>query len=339
MKNIKKLLIHHHDGAPHDLSIKHKTMKASTGEFVPNKYADLATSGEYTTYVYGYHYDVPYVEEKSPDGQKLVVYIMNGADGDSPHTGNGQNEVGIGVSLVGSMRSAEENTEKLNFPHAPAEYDSAPGLPSKNQRKVLPVLVRFLQEKYKIADCHVQAHFQHGKPTCPGYDTERWVIEHEDTSKRAGKAFCYPVALDGGGAPFLKKPADETARAATYVPGTRARGRAGFFPSGGGGSGTTGCTCFQRREPVYAVHDGWVIGGAVWRRAWWWMGDRLWEPRQVCAGAARGPPPALWTFSGKLQDSAKVGRKGAGGGVGVGDDVGDGAADVLLAVHAPQAAG
>src|ERR1044071_4501700 len=127
------------------------------------------------------------------------------------------------------MRSTEEFPYKRSFGAknpTPAEYDANPGLPSENQRRILPVLVRFLQERFKIANCHVQAHFLHGKPTCPGYDTERWVLEHEDTARRQGEAFCYPVQLQSGATkpPFLKAPDQELARCKEYFQNT-AKGR------------------------------------------------------------------------------------------------------------------
>jgi murein DD-endopeptidase MepM/ murein hydrolase activator NlpD len=257
IKNVRKILLHHHDGPPYDMSVKTKGVKTATGEDMPFSYLDISKRSEYQNKAYGYQYDVPFVEEKV--NGKLVVYIVNSAETDAPHTSNGQNEIGVGISLVGSMRSAEEHTELLKFPNSPAEYTSAPGLPSANQRRIVPVLVRYVQEKFGVLDSHVQAHFQHGKPTCPGYDTERWVLDHEETARKAGKAVCYPVALDGGGVPFLKKPAEELARAAKYVRNTR-EGKSGFYPFGRRGFWHNGAHLFAKAgSPVYAVRDGWVI--------------------------------------------------------------------------------
>jgi murein DD-endopeptidase MepM/ murein hydrolase activator NlpD len=125
----------------------------------------------------------------------------------------------------------------------------------------LPVLVRFLQETYNIADCHVQAHFQHGKPSCPGYDTERWIMEHEDRSRRDGKGFCYPVQIWSGatGKPFLKAADQEHARFKQYLQNTR-RGRTGFFPFGRRHFWHNGVHLFTSPDcPVHAVRDGWVV--------------------------------------------------------------------------------
>jgi hypothetical protein len=268
VKNIRKILVHHHAGFPHDFTVKHASKRAASGEKAPAKYVDLSTDQGAEGYYkrgYGYHFDVPFVAEDSPDGSKSIIYVVNTADKDASHTGAGQNETGVGISLVGTMRASEEFPMRRDgFPESkvPAEYNAAPGLPSENQRRLLPVLVRFLQEKYGIADCHVQAHFQHGKTTCPGYDTEQWVIDHQDKPRREGKGFCYPVALTAGGTspPFLQKPDQELARSQDYLRNT-VKGRSGYYPFGRRHFWHNGVHLFPAGgtgSPVYAVRDGWV---------------------------------------------------------------------------------
>jgi N-acetylmuramoyl-L-alanine amidase len=266
VKPIRKILVHHHAGDPRDMTKKSPTMRtnplgtATTGEGMPLGYIDIAGWDEYATRPLGYHYDIPYVGETSPDGKKLVVYLLSHPDRNTWHTGAGQNETGIGVSLIGFARGLA-HPYGGTFKPAPVEFTQNQGLPSQNQRTVLPVLIRFLQETYNIADCHVQAHFQHGKPTCPGYDTERWVMDLEDRSRRRGEGFCYPVQLTSSptGKPFLKAPDQERARFKSYLNNTR-RGRVGFFPFGRRHFWHNGVHLYTAPEaPVHAVRDGWVV--------------------------------------------------------------------------------
>jgi hypothetical protein len=266
VKPIRKILVHHHAGDPRDMTKKSPTVKtnplgtATVGEGMPLGYIDIANWDEYATRPLGYHYDIPYIRETSPDGTKLVVYLCSHPDRNTWHTGAGQNETGIGVSLIGFTRGlADPYGGKFN--PAPAEFKNSQGLPSQHQRTVLPVLIRFLQETYNIADCHVQAHFQHAKETCPGYDTERWVMDHEDRSRRRGRGFCYPVQLKSGaaGTPFLEEPDQERARFKEYLHNTR-RGRSGFFPFGRRHFWHNGAHLFTSPGcPVHAVRDGWIV--------------------------------------------------------------------------------
>lgn len=308
VKGIRKVLIHHHAGFPHDLTVKHATQKALSGEAMPNKYVDIASGPDFQTKAYGYHYDVPFVEELSPDGKKLVVYVTNLPGQNSPHTGAGQNEAGIGVSLIGTMRAAEENPDGLNFGAKltpPAEYTAAEGLPSKNQRRILPVLVRYLQEQYGIDDSYVQAHFQHSKPTCPGYDTERWVLEHEETRRHNGTSFCYPIALSGSAVPFLGTPAKESTRAAAYIRNTRA-GKSGFYPFGRRGFWHNGAHLFPPTAgaPVYCVHAGWVLAARY---------EKSIEVDGVKYGSGafvlvQHEDPGIWDQSGSIFDNTPIFR-------------------------------
>lgn len=258
--NIRKVLVHHHAGFPHDLTEKHKKQTAATGEAMPLKYVDLA-SDAYASITYGYHYDLPFVAE-TLDG-KAVVYVTAPQERNVTHTGAGQNECGIGISLVGTMRSAGEHPGGLDYSKTkkePEEYEKARGLPSAHQRRVMPVLVRYLQEQHGIANCHVQGHFQHSKPTCPGFDTERWLLDYEDKDRRAGRGFCYPVQIESGkGVPFLQDASKELARAKKYMLNTRT-GLSGFYPFTRRGFWHGGVHFFPPAgSPVYAVRDGWII--------------------------------------------------------------------------------
>jgi hypothetical protein len=258
--NIRKILLHHHTGFPHDLSEKHKTKKAASGEAVPVKFVDLATNA-YKVKPYGYHYDIPYVGETI--GGKAVVYVTAPQDRNVPHTAAGQNECGIGVSLVGTMRANGENPEGFDYSKTkpePDEHVGARGLPSAHQRRVVPVLVRYLREQHNVAHSHVQGHFLHSKPACPGYDTERWLMDYEEKDRRAGRGFCYPVQIESGkGVPFLQDPTQELARAKKYMLNTRA-GLSGFYPFTRRGFWHGGVHFFPPAgSPVYAVRDGWII--------------------------------------------------------------------------------
>lgn len=262
LNRIRKILVHHHAGFPHDLSKKQKV--AGQPDY-PEKYYDYA-SGAYKARLYGYHYDLPFVEEKSPDGTKRVVYVTGSPERDQPHTGGGQNNWGIGISLVGTARGSNEFPDARYFgsKHAvPEQYKTDRGMPSENQRLILPVLVRWLQEKHKIADAHVQAHFQWGKPSCPGYDTERWVMWHGDRARREGRGFSYPIALSKGtsGPPYLKPPKQEPSRAAEYLRNTL-KARSGSFPFGRRHFWHNGVHLFPEGgagTDVHAVRDGWVV--------------------------------------------------------------------------------
>jgi hypothetical protein len=170
--------------------------------------------------------------------------------------------MGISLSLIGNLRGIGQPTG--------ASYSPDSGLPSAHQKAVVPELVRYLQNTYGISDLHVQGHFQHGKPACPGWDFEFWIMQREEQVRRSGQAFCWPVSLGDSDSPadnslYLRAPADELARARTYLANTRSAG-SGFYPFARQHLWHNGVHFFPaagRRAGVFAVRDGWVIGARL----------------------------------------------------------------------------
>jgi hypothetical protein len=256
---IRKVLIHQHDGSVEHTGTDEHGDSHKTRDGLPIK---LLGTGRFhhqrNLRGMAYHFDIPYFDE-FVEG-KRIVYQGQRLDLSSNHTGERQNEIGIGISLMGSLRNALFPRGSKGTPEG--------GIPSRHQRAALPALIHYLQERYKIADCHVQGHFQHNQDIrrgCPGYDTERWILEHEDRERR----FCYPVNLGPENTPpFLDNRTGQDSRCRAYMTNTLA-GRSGFYPFGRRFFWHGGVHLFPEggeNSPVYAVRDGWIIAARVGSR-------------------------------------------------------------------------
>ena len=258
---IRKILIHQHAGAAKSTVDKRadgvpKACK-STADFVirPEDPTTPGVQGRDNA-GYGYNYDIGYGDDKS-DGKDLV-YQTQFIDKISHHTGAGQNEMGVAISHMGYMRHLDAQTG--------ASYSPNDGKPHDAQKRVLPQMVDYLQQKYGISDLHVQGHFQHKKPACPGWDIEYWLMRREHRPRVAGKGFCWPIDLpEFSTPPFLVDSADAIRDARRLVANNK-QGGTGFFPFGRRFLWHDGVHLFPpegENANVYAVRDGWVVGARV----------------------------------------------------------------------------
>jgi len=263
-REIREVLIHQHDGGVEHTGTdaEGNSHKASNG--LPNKL--IGTAKYHTNPVKGpdgadlhgmaYQFDIPYFNE-IVDG-KRIVYQGQRLDLKAEHTGGLPNDIGVGISLMGSLRNEGFHTGRVRNPGG--------GIPSEHQLAALPVLVHYLQERFKIANCHVQGHFQHNQTDrsgCPGYDTERWLLDHEDRERR----FCYPINIGGGNtAPLLDVVTGRDSRCQSYMNNTLT-GHSGFYPFGRRFfEWHNGVHLFPpsgENSPVYCVRDGWVIAARI----------------------------------------------------------------------------
>lgn len=258
---IRKILIHQHAGAAKSTVDKRadgvpKGCK-STADFVtrPNDPAKKGVNGKDKA-GYGYNYDIGYGEDRSAG--KDLVYQTQFLNKISHHTGDGQNEMGVAVSHMGYMRHLDAPTG--------APYSPNDGKPHDAQKRVLPQMVDYLQQKFGISDLHVEGHFQHKKAACPGWDIEYWLMQRELRPGLEGRGFCWPIDLpEFSSPPFLVDSADVTRDARRLVANNK-QGGTGFFPFGRRALWHDGIHLFPpggEGANVYAVRDGWVVGARV----------------------------------------------------------------------------
>lgn len=189
---IRKILVHHHAGSPKGTAKKEAsgtykgvptscvlTANFFVGEDDPNTKG--AEGKEWPGYAY--NYDIGY--DADIEAGRDYIYRTQADNVQSWHTGAGQNEMGIAISHFGSLREQDHLTGQFKTPND--------GKPSDFQKRCFPAAVEYLQTKYKVSDLHVQGHFQHKKPACPGWDTEFWIMHREERPRREKRAFCWPV--------------------------------------------------------------------------------------------------------------------------------------------------
>ena len=255
---IRKILIHHHAGRPKSTVDRRadgvpKSCHSTAQFFIrPDDPAKEGTQGKNWP-GYAYHYDIGYGEDRV--ASKDLVFQTQLPTKVGFHTGAGQNEMGISISHMGYMRSIGESTG--------ASYSPNDGRPHEAQRRALPQLVDYLQEKYAISDLHVQGHFQHKKPTCPGWDIEYWLMKREQRPASMRQAFCWPIATGDTDEPAFLRHANGAAQDAAKFIDANKEGGTGFFPFGRRFLWHDGIHLFPKsgeNSNVYAVHDGWVIG-------------------------------------------------------------------------------
>jgi len=261
---IRKVLIHHHAGAPKgtekfdakgaDAGVPKsciQTAKFFTGDDDP---ATKDKEGKEWP-GYAYHYDIGY--DAHTDGGFDYAMRTQAETVNSHHTGAGQNEMGVSISHFGSLRE---------FWNPKGQYKTGTdGRPSDFQRRVFPQVVKYLQDKHSISNLHVQAHFQHGKPACPGWDLEYWIMHHEDKPRKDGKGFCWPINPDGGNAAaFIPNDTTKAIPQAKKLVANNLSGGSGFYPISRRYTWHDGIHLFGAAgQAVRAVHDGWVVGARV----------------------------------------------------------------------------
>ncbi len=258
---IRKVLIHHHAGAAKSTVEKRadgipKSCWSTAQFFVrADDPAKAGTQGRNWA-GYAYHYDIGYGEDRSAG--KDLVFQTQLPTKIGFHTGAGQNEMGISISHMGYMRHLDAPTG--------ASYSPNDGKPHEAQKRALPLLVDYLQDKYAISDLHVQGHFQHKKPACPGWDIEYWLMKRELRSAGLRQAFCWPIAPGSKDEPtFLRHTSGAAQDAAKLIAANKAGGT-GFFPFGRRFLWHDGIHLFPdsgEGANVYAVRDGWVIGARL----------------------------------------------------------------------------
>jgi len=142
--------------------------------------------------------------------------------------------MGISISHMGSMRHISSPTG--------ASFSLNDGVPHEAQKRALPILVDYLQNKYAISDLHVQGHFQHKKPTCPGWDIEFWLLHREERIRDNRESFCWPIAPSSKDEPtFLRHNSGATQDARSSSPQVK-RAAAARSLSVADCSGTMGST-------------------------------------------------------------------------------------------------
>ncbi len=258
---IRKILIHHHAGSAKSTADKldngvPKSCKATADFFVNEDSPAKAGIQGRGWPGYAYHYDIGYGEDRAAG--KDLVYQTQHPNRISYHTGAGQNEMGISISHMGSMRH-------IGAPRG-ASYSPDEGRPHESQKRALPALTDYLQEKYGISDLHVQGHFQHRKPACPGWDIEFWIMQREERPRREGRAFCWPIAPGKKDEATFLTTSGQDAVVARDLMRSNLRGGSGFFPFGRRFLWHDGVHLFPvsgAGANVYAVRDGWVVGARL----------------------------------------------------------------------------
>ena len=204
-----------------------------------------------------YHFIIPYWENyDNEDLQRKVIYKVQDLKVMGSHTGL-QRRSSIGINCPGSFRGYASGTGSYL-------QDSDGAAPSDFQLGALTELIEYMQDYFSISNLHVQGHFQHGKVVCPGYDLERWIMEHEDDSRR----FSYPIKLESAPdheeAAFLNDNGNDS-HGLEYL-NSNIELCQGFYPFGRHGLLHNGIHLKSPNNSsaeVYCVHDGWVIAARV----------------------------------------------------------------------------
>lgn len=261
---IRKILIHYHAGGPHGTS-KMTTTGANAG--IPESCINTANFAiahddpntkdreGADALGYAYHYDIGYTEHT--DGGFDFCFRTQDETRNSWHTGHGQNEMGIAISHMGGHREFWNPKGQFKTPDD--------GRPSAFQRRVMPIVLKHLQDKHGISNLHVEGHFQHEKPACPGWDIEFFIMQHEDKVRKEGKAFCWPINPDGGNAAvFIPNDTAKVIPQAKKLVANNLKGGSGFFPITRRQTWHDGAHLFGTAgQAVRAVHDGWIVGARV----------------------------------------------------------------------------
>lgn len=257
---IRKILVHHHAGAA-----KGTATRETTGAYVgvpkscvqtakfcvdpddPNKPGVQGRDFP----GYAYHHDIGYHDDT--EAGRDIIFRTQASNVVSYHTGAGQNEMGISISHFGSLREQYNLKGQYNAPND--------GKPSDFQKRCFPVVVDHLQSTYKVSDLHVQGHFQHKKPACPGWDTEFWIMHREERPRRTKRAFAWPVNPAGAMTPaFLEGVASKDLAAAKKLVQQAKDHASGFYPFGRTHLWHDGVHFSNAAaQPVFAVRDGWVV--------------------------------------------------------------------------------
>ena len=114
---------------------------------------------------FAYTFFVPYAPETC--NGRFIIYKCNDLELVTWHTGDGQNESGVGLAFQGYFLSEPDITHPMK---------GQDGHPSEEQMGILPA---FWYE-YAIPNLgatDLSGHFEHGKPTCPGDDLREKVQE------------------------------------------------------------------------------------------------------------------------------------------------------------------
>lgn len=261
---IRKILVHYHAGGPHGTS-NMPTTGANAG--IPQSCINTANFAiahddpntkdreGADALGYAYHYDIGYAEHT--DAGTDYCFRTQLETNNSWHTGHGQNEMGIAISHMGAMRELSNPKGQFKTPDD--------GRPSAFQRRVFPIVLKHLQDKHGISNLHVEGHFQHEKPACPGWDIEYWVMQHEDKVRKSGKGFCWPINPDGGNSSaFLSNEAASNIPSAKKLVANNLNGGSGYFPITRRHTWHDGAHLFGTQgQHVHAIHDGWIVGARV----------------------------------------------------------------------------
>lgn len=109
----------------------------------------------------GYTFLVPYRPEVQD--RRFVVYRLWDDEWHTWHTGDDENEDGVGVAWSGSFRTRHAPTFSTLDPH-PTAMEAGQSL-----------IVDYLLPRYNLKPDALRGHFDAGKPTCPGDAIEEWV--------------------------------------------------------------------------------------------------------------------------------------------------------------------
>ncbi len=254
LHTIRYIILHHHAGPTTPTSGTNPQTKKSYQDTNGVPYALHATAKGFVDNKgwpgYAYDYDVGHYPDM--DGNLSVVYQTQDLDLISNHTSAGKNDQGVGISMIGWKRN----------PGEPFGVGPLLGVPSEFQANAVQKLVQYLQDRFLVANSHIFGHFQYGKPSCPGWDMERWVIEREGRSFRC----CYPVNLGPGSNSPLLAANGRDGQFSAYMKNTVQEGATGFYPYNRRRFWHNGVHLYPaggKGSPVFAVRDGWIVAARV----------------------------------------------------------------------------